>query len=159
MDTLCVALDYQRTESGRCKRCSFLLGWRPLAQTILAIDRNLQISTSEPSRNELDRGLWAPLHVGYLADTSEVLLNLAACLITNLGWEGFFYHTLLLREPPNRSSTSFQLHPQPSWLPDPSTWTSPAMESFFMRKNTAISFPLPGSASVEDTVPKCHMCS
>lgn len=127
----------------------------------LAIDQNLQTSTpslsisvNSTSYGGKDQKLWKRLHVDYNADTSEVLLNIAACLITNFGWERLFYHTLLFRKVIGQSPASFPLYDQPSWVPDPSSWSSAATEPFIMNRASGVPLPLPDSAFVEEVIPQ-----
>jgi hypothetical protein len=92
--------------------------------------------------------------VDYSADTSEVLLNIAACLMTNFGWEKLFYYTLLFRKVIGQSPASFPLYNQPSWVPDPSSWSTAATEPFIMHRASGVPLPLPDSAVVGDVVPQ-----
>lgn len=124
----------------------------------LSINKGLQQRTTQASDavphsegpiSEQNR-LWSSLHVDYNADVSDVLVNVAACIVTHYGWEELFYHVIRFRQPPTPiDSEHMPLFISPSWVPDPSVWSTRVFEPFFMRNNKKLPLSGHGEASPE----------
>ncbi|KAF1849051.1 uncharacterized protein K460DRAFT_404301 [Cucurbitaria berberidis CBS 394.84] len=134
-----------------------------LEPSTLLIDQSLQLEDSNLSHPRSSHSseapittfpkLWPSLHADYSVETFGVLLNLAACLLTSSTWQDLFYMALRFRDPPGEfPKGGLPLYPHPSWMPDPSNWTSRPMEPFFMFNNKNIPLRLP--THIQDTGPK-----
>jgi len=87
--------------------------------------------------------LWDVLHADYNAETSTVLLNLAACILSHYDLPVLLDITLLFRRPPSYVAlTEVPLTSFPSWIPDPEAWTSRALEPVISLNNHGRPFPL-----------------
>jgi hypothetical protein len=95
-------------------------------------------TTSEPhlfQRPLTRRKLWPFLHADYDAETPEVLLNLASCLLSQNVVAELFSVTSRFRDPETRqlqtaSPLASPFFKRSSWVPDPSSWTSRTLEPF-----------------------------
>lgn len=100
-----------------------------------------------------DRRLWETLHVDYGVDTEHVLLNLAACILSHWDLDTLFSITLRHRPLPNDLTLpDLPVYQYPSWVPDPSPWTTKVMEPFFAQNNPGK--PFRSSAGTGDFAPK-----
>ncbi|KAI4913049.1 uncharacterized protein J4E92_009921 [Alternaria infectoria] len=87
--------------------------------------------------------LWDMLHADYNAETSTVLLNLAACILSHYDLSTLLDTTLRFRRPPSHAAlTELPFTSFPSWIPDPRAWTSKALEPVISRNNHGRPFPV-----------------
>ncbi|KAI4667657.1 uncharacterized protein J4E88_010177 [Alternaria novae-zelandiae] len=99
-----------------------------------------QVYTPLPKRRNK---LWGVLHADYNAETSTVLLNLAACILSHYDLHILFDITLRFRRrPPYSALTELPVTSFPSWVPDPTAWTSRAMEPVISLNNPGCPYPL-----------------
>ena len=93
------------------------------------------------SSNRRDK-LWDMLHVDYNAETSTVLLNLAACILSHYDLHGLLEFTLRFRCRPSYATlTELPVTTFPSWIPDPTAWTSKTVEPVISLNNPGCPFP------------------
>ncbi|KAF2822682.1 hypothetical protein CC86DRAFT_458461 [Ophiobolus disseminans] len=118
----------------------------------LRINRQLQLERTRldsESSTASSPQLWESLHADYSTEISHVLLNFAACILTKYNWKSLFLTVLLWRAPPEYFKVAgLPLHKYPSWVPDPSAWTSESLQPSFMLKNKDC--PLPLSHNMDD---------
>jgi hypothetical protein len=119
----------------------------------LIIDQSLQLIQSCFNSEISHPRLWKVLHADYNVETSFVLLNLAACLLTQYDFNTLFSTTLRYRMRATRS-TNFELplFRQPSWVPAPAHWTVRPSKPVALLSNASGQFPLP--ANTRDPGPK-----
>ena len=120
----------------------------------LTIDLSLQAQVpdshchnpKEQGNEALPKGrekLWDSLHADYNAETSTVLLNLAACILTHYDLPVLLDITLRFRRPPSYAVlTELPLTSFPSWIPDPGAWSLRALEPVISLNNHGRPFPL-----------------
>lgn len=124
----------------------------------LTIDQKLQaevprqitgLEGSAPTAiKETDTRLWKMMTADYTARPGTVLLNLSACILTGYGWEKLFYYTLRFRHPPNSYLESeMPLSENPSWVLDPSMYTTRVLEPAYM--SNEYFFPLPSTHIID----------
>ncbi|KAH7083096.1 heterokaryon incompatibility protein-domain-containing protein [Paraphoma chrysanthemicola] len=100
-----------------------------------------------------DRRLWDALHVDYGVDTEHVLLNLAACILSHQDLDTLLSITLRHRPLPNDLTLpDLPVYHYPSWVPDPSPWTTKVMEPFFAHNNPGK--PVQSSVGMGDVAPQ-----
>jgi hypothetical protein len=98
------------------------------------------------------------LHADYSADTSIFLVNLAACILSHDDFNTLFCITLRFRHPPTYTGLiELPLYQFPSWVPDPTSWTSRVLEPVIGPNNEGQPFPLP--AYMQDPGPKISLDS
>jgi hypothetical protein len=119
----------------------------------LKIDQSLQLAQGCSPSGTPHQRLWEVLHADYDVDTSFVLVNLAACLLTHWDVNALFSTTLRYRTRATRKANfELPLFKQPSWAPAPAHWNTRPSKPVFLLSNASGRFPLPVDA--EDPGPK-----